>query len=141
MGLDTILAISEKPGLYKLVTQTRGGLIAESLVDGKRISVSLRNNISLLSEIAIFTLTEEKPLREVFLKIKEKENGEKTSVNHKGSKDAIEEYFFEILPDYDEDRVYVSDIKKVIRWYNLLHENKLLDELEQEEELASQEEE
>lgn len=141
MGLDTILAISEKPGLYKLVTQTRGGLIAESLVDGKRISVSLRNNISLLSEIAIFTLTEEKPLREVFLKIKEKENGEKTSVNHKDSKDAIEEYFFEILPDYDEDRVYVSDIKKVIRWYNLLHENKLLDELEQEEELASQEEE
>ena len=141
MGLDKILAISQKPGLYKLVTQTRGGLIAESLLDGKRISVNLRNNISLLSEIAIFTLTEEKPLGEVFLKIKDKENGEKTSVSHKDSKDAIEEYFFNILPDYDEDRVYVSDIKKVIRWYNLLHENNLLDELKEEEQITSQEEE
>ena len=141
MGLDKILAISQKPGLYKLVTQTRAGLIAESLLDGKRISVNLRNNISLLSEIAIFTLTEEKPLGEVFLKIKDKENGEKTSVSHKDSKDAIEEYFFNILPDYDEDRVYVSDIKKIIRWYNLLHENNLLDELKEEEQITSQEEE
>ena len=130
MGLDTILAISQKPGLYKLVTQTRGGLIAQSLQDGKRISVSLRNNISLLSEIAVFTLTEEKPLRDVFLSIAEKENGGKTSVSHKDDKDTLEEYFFEILPDYDEDRVYVSDIKKVIKWYNLLQENDLLNELE-----------
>ncbi len=130
MALDTILAISQKPGLYKLVTQTRGGLIAQSLQDGKRISVSLRNNISLLSEIAVFTLTEEKPLSEVFKNIKEKENGGKTSVSHKDSKDALEEYFFEVLPDYDEDRVYVSDIKKVIRWYNQLQESNLLDELD-----------
>lgn len=139
MALDTILAISQKPGLYKLVAQTRGGLVAQSLEDGKRISVNLRNNISLLSEIAIFTLTEEKPLQEVFLKIKEKENGGKTSVSHKESKDVLEEYFFEVLPDYDEDRVYISDIKKVIKWYNLLHENNLLDELEETE--ASEEEE
>lgn len=139
MALDTILAISQKPGLYKLVTQTRGGLIAQSLQDGKRISVNLRNNISLLSEIAIFTLTEEKPLREVFLKIKEKENGGKTSVSHKDSKDNLEEYFFEVLPDYDEDRVYVSDIKKVIRWYNLLHDSNMLDDLEETESLDEEE--
>ncbi len=130
MSLDTILAISQKPGLYKLVTQTRGGFIAQSLLDGKRISANLRSNVSVLSEIAIYTLTEEVPLREVFKKIKDKENGNKTSISHKDSKDVLEEYFFEILPDYDEDRVYASDIKKVVNWYNILHENKLLDVLD-----------
>jgi len=132
MSLEKILAIAEKPGLYKLITQTRSGLVAESLLDGKRISVNLRNNISLLSEIAIYTLTEEVPLKNVFQKINEKENGEATSVGHKESKDNLEEYFFSVLPDYDEDRVYVSDIKKVIRWYNILQSNDLLDLLEEE---------
>ena len=127
MNLDKILAISEKPGLYKLITQTRSGLVAESLDTGKRMAVSLRNNISLLSEIAIYTLTEEKPLTEVFQLIKEKENGEKTSVSHKDSKDKLEAYFFSVLPDFDEDRVYHSDIKKVIRWYNILQEKNLLE--------------
>ena len=123
MGLDKILAISGKPGLYQLKAQTRSGFVAESLIDGKRISVGLRNNVSLLSEIAIYTLTEEVPLREVFKKIAEKEEGGKTSVGHKESKEKLEEYFFGILPDYDEDRVYASDIKKVMHWYNLLQEN------------------
>lgn len=130
MGLDKILAISEKPGLYKMLTQTRTGYIAESLIDGKRIPVNLRNNVSLLSEIAIYTLEEEVPLKDVFKKIHEKEGGGKTAVSHKDSKDAIEEYFFSILPEYDEDRVYVSDIKKIIRWYNTLQQNELLDVLE-----------
>ena len=76
MTLDKILSISGKPGLYKLLTQTRSGFVGESLVDGKRISVGLRNNVSVLSEIAIYTLEEEIPLREVFQKIKDKENGE-----------------------------------------------------------------
>lgn len=127
MSLDRILAISEKPGLFKLITQTRTGLVAESLVDGKRLTVNLRNNISLLSEIAIYTLSEEVPLKSIFQKIKDKENGAPTSVSHKDSRDTLEEYFFTILPDYDEDRVYPSDIKKVIRWYNILQQNNLLD--------------
>ena len=127
MSLDRILAISEKPGLFKLITQTRTGLVAESLIDGKRLAVNLRNNISLLSEIAIYTLTEEVPLKAVFEKIKEKENGAPTSVSHKDSRDQLEEYFFSILPDYDEDRVYPSDIKKVVRWYNILQQNNMLD--------------
>ena len=127
MGLDKILAISGKPGLYQLKAQTRSGFVAESLIDGKKISVGLRNNVSLLSEIAIYTLTEEVPLREVFGKIQEKEDGGKTSVSHKEAKDKLEEYFFEILPDYDEDRVYASDIKKVLQWYNLLHDKGITD--------------
>lgn len=122
MGLEKILSISGKPGLYELKTQTRSGFVAESLIDGKKLSVGLKNNVSLLSEIAIYTLTEEVPLKEVFNKIKEKENGGKPEVSHKDPKIKLEEYFFEILPDYDEDRVYASDIKKVIQWYNLLHD-------------------
>lgn len=127
MSLDKILAISGKPGLYELKTQTRTGFVAESLVDGKRITVGLRNNVSLLSEIAIYTTTEELPLREVFKKIQEKENGEATSVSHKDDKIALEEYFFSVLPEYDEDRVYPSDIKKVIMWYNILQGKGLTD--------------
>ena len=130
MSLESILSISEKPGLYKLITQTRNGFIAESLIDGKRLSVNLRSNVSLLSEIAIYTLEEEVPLREVLKKIKTKENGNKTTISHKDSKDNLEEYFFSILQDYDEDRVYPSDIKKVIRWYNILQENEMLNLLE-----------
>ena len=137
LSLERILAITNKPGLYKLVTQTRSGLVAESLVDGKRIAVSLRNNLSLLSEIAIYTLSEDLPLKEVFKKIREKEDAKPTAISHKSSKDDIEEYFFTVLPDYDEDRVYASDIKKVMRWYNILQENDLLhilDETSDEEE-------
>ncbi|QLE00079.1 DUF5606 domain-containing protein [Galbibacter sp. BG1] len=142
MGLDKILAISGKPGLYELKAQTRSGFVAESLIDGKKISVGLRNNVSLLSEIAIYTLTEEVPLREVFKKIKEKENGGKTSVSHKESKIKLEEYFFEVLPDYDEDKVYLSDIKKVIQWYNLLLEKGITDfEAPEEKEENTKEEE
>ncbi len=132
MSLEKVLSISGKPGLYKLTTQTRSGFLAESLIDGKKISVSGRHNVSLLSEIAIYTLTEELPLREVFLKISEKEKGGE-AINHKVSKDQLEEYFFSVLPDYDEDRVYVSDIKKVVQWYNLLTKNGITDFSETEE--------
>lgn len=132
MGLNTILAISGKPGLFKLLTQTRGGFVAQSLLDNKKISVNAQSNVSVLSEIAVYTLTEELPLNEVFKKIREKENGGLTSVAHKASKDELEEYFFSILSDYDEDRVYASDIKKIIQWYNLLHKNELLNLIEEE---------
>ena len=138
MSLEKILSISGMPGLYQMKNQTRSGFLAESLVDGKKISISTRHNVSLLSEIAIYTLTEEVPLREVFLKISEKEDGGE-AITHKSSKDELEEYFFGVLPDYDEDRVYVSDIKKVVQWYNLLTKNGVTDFSEQDE--ASDEEE
>ncbi|MBC2845668.1 DUF5606 domain-containing protein [Winogradskyella flava] len=133
MSLDKILAISGKPGLFEIVTQTRTGAVVQSLIDKKRITVGAHSNISILSEIAIYTLTEEVPLRDVLKKVKHKENGEPTSISHKDGKDTLEEYFFDVLPDYDEDRVYPSDIKKVIQWYNLLQKNNLLDALESED--------
>jgi len=133
MSLDNILAISGKPGLFEIVTQTRTGAVVESLLDKKRLTVGAHSNISILSEIAIYTLSEEVPLKEVLKKVKEKENGNPTSISHKDGKDTLEEYFFEVLPEYDEDRVYASDIKKVIQWYNLLQKNNLLDTLESED--------
>lgn len=123
MSLDKILSIAGKPGLFRLVTQTRSGFVAESLSDGRKISVGMTGNVSVLSEIAIYTLEEELPLREVFARIQKKEDGGKTSINHKAGKLELEEYFFEVLPNYDEDRVYASDIRKVIQWYNLLLDN------------------
>lgn len=141
MSLEKILAISGKPGLYELKSQTRSGFLAQSLLDGKKISVSARHNVSLLSEIAIYTLTEEVPLREVFNKIATKEEG-REAINHKVSKDQLEEYFFNVLPDYDEERVYASDIKKVVQWYNLLHKNGMTDfsETEASQQTSSEEE-
>ncbi|KPM31607.1 Hypothetical protein I595_2101 [Croceitalea dokdonensis DOKDO 023] len=134
MALDKILSIGGKPGLYKLLTQTRAGFVGESLLDGKRVTVGLRNNVSVLSEIAIYTLEEEVPLKEVFQKIKEKENGGKTSIGHKEEKIKLEEYFFQVLPNYDEDRVYASDIKKIIQWYNILHDHGIVDFVENDKE-------
>lgn len=109
------------------MTQMRNGFVSESLLDGKRVTVGLRSNVSILSEISIYTLEGEVPLRVVFQKIQEAENGKKTAISHKAEKAALEEYFFTILPHYDEDRVYASDIKKVIQWYNLLVTHKLTD--------------
>lgn len=126
MGLDKILAISGKPGLYELTAQTRGGFIAKSLLDGKKIAVNMRHNVSILSEIAIYTYTEEVPLGDIFQKISEKENGG-AAISHKSSKKELENYFSEVLPEYDEDRVYASDMKKIFQWYNILVENNLTD--------------
>lgn len=140
MSLEKVLSIAGKPGLYKLKTQTRAGFLAESLVDGKTINVSGRHNVSLLSEIAIYTLTEEVPLRKVFEKIAEKEGGKET-ISHKATKEQLEEYFFGIMPDYDEDRVYSSDIKKVLQWYNMLVKNGMTDFSEPKEETKEEEKE
>ena len=133
MKLNQILTISGMPGLYQLQSRTRSGFLALSLLDGKRISIGLRNNVSLLSEIAIYTLQEERPLEEVFKAIKEKENGQKTTISHKATNEELEAYFFSVIPDYDEDRVYPSDIKKIIQWYNLLIEKGFLEETSEEE--------
>ncbi|HET8855781.1 MAG TPA: DUF5606 domain-containing protein [Salinimicrobium sp.] len=139
MKLDKILSISGKPGLYELKNQSRGGFIARSISDGKTISVSVRHNVSLLSEIAIYTYSEEVPLRDVFRKISEKENGGE-AISHKESKQKLESYFSEILPDYDVDRVYASDIKKIIQWYNLLVSNGITEFDEPDEEKSDEEE-
>lgn len=119
MSIKKILSISGKPGLFELKVQTRTGFVAESLLDGKKITVGLRANVSLLSEIAVYTYSEEVRLAEVFKAIATKEN-EGVALSHKESDDQLKAYFREILPEYDEDRVYTSDIKKVLNWYNLL---------------------
>lgn len=119
MELEKVLAITGKPGLYSLKLQTRSGFVAESLLDGKKITVGMRNNVSLLSEISMYTHSEEKPLAEVMRNIAKKENNG-PALSHKEDHTKLVAYFKEVLPDYDEDRVYPSDIKKVLNWYNLL---------------------
>jgi hypothetical protein len=119
MNLEKILSISGKPGLFALKVQTRSGFIAESLLDGKKITVGLKVNVSLLSEISIYTYEGEKSLTEVMRNIAMKEdNG--VALSHKEDNDKLIAYFLDILPDYDSERVYPSDIKKVLNWYNLL---------------------
>ncbi|MBF6639892.1 DUF5606 domain-containing protein [Flavobacterium sp. J49] len=119
MNVEKILAIAGKPGLFELKLQTRSGFLAESLLDGKKITVGMRSNVSLLSEISMYTYSEEKPLADIMRAIAVKEN-EGQAISHKEDNAKLIAYFKEILPDYDEDRVYPSDIKKVLNWYNIL---------------------
>jgi hypothetical protein len=119
MNVDKILAISGKPGLFELKIQTRSGFVAESMIDGKRITVGMRSNVSLLSEISMYTHTQEKPLVEILRAIAIKEN-EGPAISHKEDTAKLLAYFKQIVPDYDEERVYPSDIKKVLNWYNML---------------------
>lgn len=119
MNVDKILAIAGKPGLFELKLQTRSGFLAVSLLDGKKITVGMNSNVSLINEISIYTYSEEKPLVEVLRAIAIKEN-EGPTISHKEDNATLVSYFKEILPDYDEDRVYVSDIKKLLNWYNIL---------------------
>jgi hypothetical protein len=119
MNLEKILAISGKPGLYVLKVQTRTGFVAESLADGKKITVNLKSNVSLLSEISVYTYEGEKPLKEVMSAIAAKENNG-AAISHKEDNATLAAYFKEVLPNYDEERVYASDIKKILNWYNTL---------------------
>lgn len=125
MNLEKILSISGKPGLYALKVQTRTGFVAESLIDGKKITVGLRSNVSLLSEISMYTHDAEKPLTEVMRSIAVKEDN-RPAISHKEDNSKLIAYFKEILPDYDDERVYPSDIKKVLNWYNMLQEKGLV---------------
>lgn len=119
MSIKKILSVSGKPGLYELKIQTRTGFVAESLLDGKKITVGMRANVSLLSEIAVYTYTEEIRLAEVLIAIATKEN-DGPALSHKEDDAKLKAYFREVLPEFDEDRVYTSDIKKILNWYNLL---------------------
>jgi hypothetical protein len=125
MNVEKILAIAGKPGLFELKLQTRSGFLAESLIDGKKITVGLRSNVSLLSEISMYTYSEEKPLADIMRAIAIKEN-EGPAISHKEDNHKLIAYFKEILPDYDEERVYASDIKKVLNWYNILQDKGLV---------------
>jgi len=125
MNLKKIIAISGKPGLYELISQTRSGFLVRSLIDNKKKSVSVRNNVSVLEEIAVYTYEKEIPLKDVFLTIAEKVNFEAV-LSHKSQEKELTSFFEEILPSYDKQRVYLSDIKKIVQWYNLLHKSDLL---------------
>ena len=119
MEFNKIIAITGKPGLFNVVSQTKTGIIVEALSDKKRIAVLSTQNVSLLENIAIFTYDEEVPLLTVFKSIFEKAAGKET-ISHKESGAKLTSFFSEILPDFDQERVYTSNIKKIIQWYNLL---------------------
>lgn len=125
MSLQKILAISGKPGLFELKLQTRTGFVAESLIDGKKITVGMKSNVSLLSEIAVYTYNQEVKLAEVFKAIATKEN-EGPAISHKEDNLVLVTYFREVMPEFDEDRVYPSDIKKILNWYNMLQAKGLI---------------
>jgi hypothetical protein len=132
MDLSKILAITGKPGLYKMLAQTKNGLVVESIPEGKKFTAFTHERISTLEEISIYTKGEDKPLKEVLKAIYDKLEG-KAALSHKSSGEELKSFFEEAVPDYDKENVYVSDIKKVISWYNSLHELNLLDFTEEEE--------
>lgn len=125
MKLTGIISISGKSGLSKIISQTRTGLIIESIIDGKRTPIHGAERVSSLEDISIYTYDDDILLSEVFDKMYENANGEKV-ISHKSSANELKNYIKEILPNYDEERVYVSDLKKLVQWYNLLHDKDLL---------------
>ena len=125
--LKEIFSIGGKPGLFKLVSQGKNMLIVESLVDGKRLPAYSRDKVVALGDVAIYTETDEVPLGKIFDNIKNKENGALVSIDPKADSETLRKYMAEILPDYDRDRVYPTDIKKIVLWYNILVNNSLTD--------------
>lgn len=125
MKLKDILSISGESGLFKFIAQGKNSIIVEHLATKKRMAAHGTAKVSSLEDIAIFTDSEDVPLSLVFDKIYEKENGG-AAIEHKVSASELKAYFEEVLPDYDRDRVYMSDIKKLINWYNILHELDML---------------
>ena len=118
--LKTILSISGKPGLFKLVSHGKNMLIVESLADKKRVPAYAKDKVISLGDIAIYTDEAEVPLHEVLTSVKNKENGQQASIPTSAKPDELRAYFAEILPNFDRERVYPSDIKKLISWYNIL---------------------
>ena len=121
MALKDILVISGQSGLFRYISQGRNSVIVESLSDGKRTTIASTTKISMLEEISIFTENDDIALREVLRKIQIKENGG-AAIPHKSPDAALKKYFAEVLPEYDKDGVYLSDIRKIVMWYNLLRE-------------------
>ena len=125
MNLKDILAISGEGTLFKFIAQGKNAVIVENLETGRRISAGATAKVSALEEISIFTTGEDMPLGKVMDKIWEKENGGET-MSHKLPDNDLKKYFGEVFPEYDHDRVYNSDIRKVLHWYNILHKLNLL---------------
>ncbi len=125
--LKGILSISGQPGLFKMVTEAKNSIIVESLLTGKRTPAYSTAKISALSDISVFTETGEIQLKELFLKFQSIEK----VATAKDSANEIKAFFEEVLPDYDKDRVYVSDMKKILQWYQLLNDQNLLVEKEE----------
>jgi hypothetical protein len=125
MNLEGIINVSEKPGLYKVISRSDNTVIIESLLDNKRSAIYSHNQANLLNEIGIYTYNDTTPLSAIFTTIAEKTNCG-PSINHKSSKEELTNYFREIIPEYDEERVYFSDIKKVIQWYNVMQSADLI---------------
>ena len=119
MYLKDILSITGQAGLFKLVSQTKSGLIVENVETKNRIPAFSTTKVSALEDIAIYTYDEDMPLADVLIKMYEKLEG-KPAISHKSSADDLKDFFLKMLPNYDNGRVYVSDIKKVVNWYNLL---------------------
>lgn len=120
MQLEKIISISGKPGLFKLVSQLRNGFIIEDLTTKKKISIGNSSQVSLLDNIAIYTFDKEVPLFTVLENVA-KQNDYQETISHKSSDAELKEFMGKALPDYDTERVYASDIKKLAQWYNILH--------------------
>jgi hypothetical protein len=129
MNLEGLINISGKNGLYKVISKSKNMIFVESIIDKKRMPVSSANQANMLEEIGIYTYEDTKPLSEVFEEIAKKENYNQT-ISHKLSKNKLLEFFRQIVTDFDEDKVYISDIKKVIQWYNLLQKKKIIKQIE-----------
>jgi hypothetical protein len=139
MDFKKIIVVSGKSGVFKVIAQSRSGFIAESLIDGKKMPISASNRITSVEDIVVFTETEEVKLREIFQKMKELTKGEQ-AIDHKSPEAEIVGFFESVLPDYDKEKVYVSDMKKMIMWYNLLQKNDILDFEDEDEEKKEEEE-
>jgi len=125
MNLESIISVTGKPGLYKVISQIKNGLIVESILEKKRMPIHATDKVSALSDISIYTNDGDKPLGEIYEVIYKKTAG-KAAVNHKAKPEELRAYMKEVMPDYDEDRVYNSDLKKLFQWFNLLAEKGLL---------------
>ena len=119
MEFNKIISVSGKPGLFQIISQSKKVIIVEALLDKKRFPVNASKNVSMLENIAIYTHEEEVPLLTIFKTMFEKSEGKET-ISHKESSSKLTNYFAEILPNYDDERVYTSNIKKIIQWFNIL---------------------
>lgn len=119
MEFNKIISVTGKPGLYQVVSQSKNAIIVASLADEKRLAINATQNVSLLENIAIYTYEEDLPLLDVFKAMFTKTAG-KEAISHKESGKKLEAFFLDVLPNYDEERVYTSNIKKVIQWFNIL---------------------
>jgi len=133
--LEKILSVSGKPGLFRVITGGKTAIIAESLLDGKRQPILSTQRVSSLADISMFTHEEDVPLRDVLLRVKDVYEGG-PAVDPKEDENALRDAMKKVLPSYDEERVYTSDIRKLFQWYNLLLSKDMLEfeELSKEEE-------